>query len=427
LDSASGRDKPKSAARPSLRRFRLKNGSTLWVKERKHLPLGSIGAFFRGGFSRESPGRYGLTALMAKCLQKGTDRRNHEEFSREVESLAAHLDTALDKDFWSVTLDVLIPNFEKSFSLMLEALWEPSFSEEEVRKEKKLQLAAIQRLKDDPAEYALLESDMLTFAGTPYGHAPLGSVKTVGSLGAGDVRRWHRRHLSGPGMTWIAVGDFEAEALRDFLDSKLPRLPASARPGAVRTTPPITGSGRLDLNNDSRQANLVLGFRAPSFKSPEYFSFRVLNTLLNGMGGKLFVELREKKSLAYSVFAAHDAGAQGGIYQIYMGCAPAKVEEAERELLHLVESFARGGISASELERAKTYMIGLYQVGAQSNRSQVHSYARYELSGFGAEWMDRFPDQIRKVRLEEVRRVAGKYLGNPRRTWVRLGPMKRED
>src|SRR6185295_2143848 len=130
---AAGDQNEKSLSRGPLRKFKLKNGSILWVKERKGLPLVSLGAFLKGGFSAETKNQ-GITTLMTKCLLKGTKKRNHEEFSREVESLAAHLDPLMEKDYWGVTLDVLKTNFEKSFDLMLETLYEPLFAGVEVDK-----------------------------------------------------------------------------------------------------------------------------------------------------------------------------------------------------------------------------------------------------------------------------------------------------
>ncbi len=406
--------------------LRLENGSTLWAKRRTNLPLVSLGAFASGGFRKESPKNYGITTLMTKCLQKGTAHRGHEQFSHEIESYAAHLDPVMEKDYWGLQLDVLKPNFDKAFALMLESLYEPSFSKIEVEKEKKLQIAAIERLKDDPSEYALLESVLISFASTPYAHMPMGTVETVGQLSAEDIRAWHRNHLTRVPLTWVAVGDFEPRSLQEFLNSKLPPQSAKANEKLEAVKHPFK-SQSVTLPSDSQQANIVLGFKAPSFNSRGYFSFRVLNTLLNGMGGKLFIELREKKSLAYSVFAAHDAGALAGIYQIYIGCAPAKATEAKRELLKVLGSFAQGKITSQELQRAKTYMIGLYEVGFQSNRSQVSSYARYQMSGWGAPWVEKFPELIRKVRLQDVQDAARNYLGVPEKTWVFLTPPKTKE
>ena len=406
-----------------ITKLRLKNGDILWAKERKNLPLVSLGAFVKGGFPLETPGKYGMTTLMSKCLQKGTLRKNHEKFSKEIEGYAAHLDSVMEKDYWGMSLDVLQGNFEKSLDLMLEALYEPAFSNTEVEKEKKLQISALERLKDDPAEFALLQSDILTFAGTPYAHMPLGTVPSVFSLSEEDIRKWHRNHLLKSPVTWFAVGDFDANEIKHLLESRLTASGEGRRPKPFAVPPPLVAQ-TLRFENESQQANLVLGFRAPSFGSPDYFPFRVLNTLLNGMGGKLFIELREKKSLAYSVFASHEALAFGGTYQVYIGCAPDKAARAKEGLREVLRTVAQGKITTEELERAKTYMTGLYYVGFQSNHAQVHSYARYEMTGAGAPQVEKFPELIQKVNLEQVKRVARQYLEGQPETWVLLNPQK---
>ena len=421
LDSAVGPQLNSHHKGGPITKLRLKNGDILWAKERKNLPLVSLGAFVKGGFPLEVPGKYGMTTLMSKCLQKGTLRKNHEKFSKEIEGYAAHLDSVMEKDYWGMSLDVLQGNFEKSLDLMVEALYEPAFSALEVQKEKKLQISALERLKDDPAEFALLQSDILTFAGTPYAHMPLGTIPSLSALSAEDIRIWHRSHLSKSPLTWFAVGDFDANEIKHLLESRLPASGKGNRSKSFAAPPPLVPKV-LEFGNESQQANLVLGFRAPSFVSPDYFPFRVLNTLLNGMGGKLFIELREKKSLAYSVFASHEALAFGGTYQVYIGCAPDKAGKAKEELRRVLQSVALGKITAEELERAKTYMTGLYHVGFQSNHAQVHSYARYEMTGVGAPVVEEFPERIRKVTLEQVKKTAKKYLDGAPETWVLLAP-----
>lgn len=411
----------------SVQKLRLKNGSTLLIKGRHGLPLVSLGVFLKGGFFEETERKSGITNLMAKCLLKGTKTRDHAVYSREVEGLAAHLDSSMEKDYWGLTLDVLRPNFEKSLDLMIETLLEPAFSVREVEKEKKLQIAAIKRLKDDPSEKALLHSDVITFVGTPYAHMPMGTIESVSGISRKDVLEWHRRGLSSPNMIWVAIGDFDFKRLRELLDLKLGGLRSQKGQSSPGKTPPPPVPSTLEMENEGQQANMVMGFRAPSFGSPDYFPFRVLNTLLNGMGGRLFVELREKKSLAYSVYGSHDAGRIAGIYQVYIGCAPQKRADAKRELLRVLRSVSRDGISGEELDRAKTYMIGLYQVGLQANRSQVHSYARYEIAGPGAAWVEAFPELIRKVTTEDIHRVARRYLDTDQKTWVVLAPEKTKE
>ena len=235
--------------------------------------------------------------------------------------------------------------------------------------------------------------------------------------------KWHEKFIFAGEFTWVAVGDVNPIWLRNLLNQQFKKSRRTKRKSEkiTETNSPLQAKTLL-LESENQQAHLVLGFKAPAFHSKDYFPFRVLNTLLNGMGGRLFSELREKRSLAYSVFASHDAGKLGGIYQIYIGCAPEKIEQSKKEMIKVIHSVVAGSFSNIEIERAKTYMVGLYQVGLQSNRSQMHSYARYELTGFGAPWVERFPDLIHQITVQDIQRVANKYLDTESKTWVYLTP-----
>jgi zinc protease len=422
IEGKRGTLAPIKPKKDSLRRFELKNGSVLWLKQRRGLPIVSLGAFLKGGFCEEPAGRQGMTTLMIKSLLKGTTRKNHEQFAAELENLATNLEPMMEKDYWGLVLDTLTPNFRPSLDLMMEALGEPAFLEEEVAKEKKMQLTAIARMKDDPAEYAMLQSDLLTFAGTPYAHMPMGTPETVSGLSREALFNWHRRFTETQNLTWVAVGDLDADDLRERLESR------SALSRGLRASPiakPVLKplkSGRTELTTDYQQAQLVLGFRAPYLGSGEYCAFRILDMILNGMGGRLFVELREKKSLAYSVFGAYDAGKLAGIYQLYIGCAPSKIEEAKREMLKALDSLCKNPIPQDDIQRAQTYLAGLHLLRLQSNRSQMQSYARHELAGSGAHWIEDFPARLKKVTAAEIRTVARKYFESPNKTWVSMLP-----
>ncbi|HET9869156.1 MAG TPA: pitrilysin family protein, partial [bacterium] len=410
---------------PGLKRFTLSDGSTLLVKRRPQVPLVSFGAFFGGGFRDEKDAQAGVTSLMTKCLLKGTERLSYADLSRSVEGLAAHIDPVLEKDYWGLTGECLSGRLDETFALFRETLLSPAFRREEVAKEKQMQLAALRRLKDDPADYALLKSDVLTFAGTPYAHPPQGTSGSVSRLSRPEVLAWYGRFLASRNLTWVAVGDVEEERMRRLVEDAARGIPRGKRAPSPRPSGRGAALRSYREKNKGQQANLVLGFRAPHFSHPDYFAFRVMNTLLNGMGGRLFVELREKKSLAYSVYAAHEALAAAGIYQVYIGCAPEKQAQAREGLGRVLADLAAGPIPAEELERAKTYLVGLYQVGQQANRSQLATLARYEMEGLGAEVVQDFPQRVGRVSAGQVRRAAGKYLKMAEANWVVLEPRTR--
>jgi zinc protease len=427
LEKALTAAKPSRVTRPGknerLQRFKLSNGSKLLVRERHGVPLVSLGVYLKGGFRDEKEAQSGLTSLMTRVLLKGNEKRSYAEYSRAVESLAAHVDPVLEKDYWGVACEGLSTQLDPVFNLMMETFLTPAFSKEEVEKEKQMQLAALRRLKDDPSEYALLKSDVSTFAGTPYAHPPQGTAKSVARLSPQAVRGWYEKLRRASNMTWVAVGDVEPLVIKNRIEEALKNVPkgkSASRSGKQKLKSFKTKS--YFEKNNSQQSNLVLGFPAPHFKHPDYFTFRVMNTLLNGMGGRLFVELREKNSLAYSVFAAHEALEKAGIYQVYIGCAPEKQEMAKRELQKALTRLAQDPITPEELSRAKTYMIGLYQVGSQANRSQMNMMTRYELSGPGAEAVEEFPKRVEAVTAAAVKKVAAKYLKLNLSNWVVLSP-----
>jgi len=405
-----------------LRRFAIPGGGTLLVKERHGLPVVSLGVFFEGGFPDEGPRQFGLTTLMTKCLLKGSGSMDHARFAESLEVLAARLDTVAEKDYWGITLDVLAPQFDEALSLAAQSLTRPTFDPLEVRKERDLQRALIDRLSDDPGEYGLLRSDVLTFQGTPYAHTLLGEAKTVSRWDERVVRSWYRSRVGRKGLTVVAVGDVDPDALRKKLAEHFATLPPGPSAQARKRISPRFKAQESRETMDRRQSTVVLGLAAPAFEEKDYFTLRVVSALLNGMGARLFVELREKKSLAYSVFASHEALSRSGIFQAYIGCAPQKEAQAREGLLQVLRSLGEEKVSEKELDRAKTYITGLYQVGLQSNRSQMASLARYEMTGPGAEWVARYPDLIARVTAKDIQDVARRLFKTEAMTWVVLGP-----
>ncbi len=416
--------KPGKITSHGIERIELPGGYTVYLKMRPELPLVSLGLFFKGGFVNEGVKRQGLTHLLTRCLTKGTAKRGFQEFSTRVEGLAAHLDPFMEKDYWGVTLDCLDSRFAEAFPLMMESVLQPAFSREEVEKEKVMQIAALKRQKDDPGDYALLKSDLLTFRGTSYGHEPMGTVSSVKKFNEKNLAEWHQSFLNKKHLTWVAVGNFKKDELLKTLREQTQRFPGSkvAKTQAGKASNWLKGNFREMLK--SQQTHLVLGMRAPNYLSNDYIAFRVLNTLLGGMGGHLFAELRDKQSLAYSVHASHDAALQSGIFQIYIGCAPPKVQAAKKGLMKVLRDFAKQPSASVDLKRAKTYLIGLYKMNQQSNRSQVYSYGRYALSGMGLNQMDSLPQRVQGVTADQVQAAAKKYLLDPRQTWVEVGPEK---
>ena len=156
---------------------------------------------------------------------------------------------------------------------------------------------------------------------------------------------------------------------------------------------------------------MVVGFHAPGFGSEDRYAFEVLNSVLSGQGGRLFIELRDKKSLAYSVTSFYVPGMEGGYFGVYIGTAPEKEKEAFSAIGEQLE-LALGNVGEEELARAKNYIVGSFEVGLQKNSAQASMAAFDELYGIGYREYREYPGKILAVTAEDVKRVAKKYI-NP--------------
>jgi zinc protease len=151
-----------------------------------------------------------------------------------------------------------------------------------------------------------------------------------------------------------------------------------------------------------KQAVTFVGFTAPAMETPESFAMEVANGVLTGLGGRLFVELRDKRSLGYMTGSAYNSLHRGGVFFGYANPGAEGIDEAVRVILHELELITREPVSDEELSRAKEWLAGSHVMELQRNGAQAMAYGAYEALGFGWKAVDRLPDAIRAVTKEDV-------------------------
>jgi zinc protease len=158
------------------------------------------------------------------------------------------------------------------------------------------------------------------------------------------------------------------------------------------------------------QAHFVLGFLGVSYHHPDSYALTVLDAVLSGQGGRLFRELRDKESLAYALdFMAHP-NLDPGLIGVYMGTHPDKLKAAIEAVLRELKKVKDEGLTEEEVNRAKKYLIGNFEIGLQTNGAQANQMSLDELYGFGFDHYQKYPQEIQRVTREDVSRVAKKYL-----------------
>jgi zinc protease len=287
----------------------------------------------------------------------------------------------------------------------------PLFEEEELEKEKNVLLAEIQKNKDSMTDYPIDLFYQAIFPHHPYGLNSLGITEPVKKMNKTQVRGWYEKYFSANNMTLVAVGDFDSEKLKEevnksFGDFKKGETPASEIIEVKK------GERENILVEDRAKAQTAqsLGFITCSYQDEDLYPLKVLQAIASGGGGRFFNELREKRSLAYTVYGNNDSWGKAGVFYAYIATSPEKEEESREALVNEFLKFKTGGVDDQELATAKRYITGMYQILLETNSALVKQYAKAELLGGGIEGVEEYPKKINQVTKEQIRDVANKYF-----------------
>jgi len=383
----------------------------LLLKEERAVPLVAVRAVWPGGLRAESDENAGINMLLARLASKGTQKRGAEQVVREMEAMGGSLGGNSGRNSFGLRAELLSRHLEEGLDLFVEALAEPAFREEEVARERTLQLDELHAREDNPAGVAFLLFAETMYRRHPYRLDTLGTAESLRRMTTDQLAAYRSRTYPVSRTTLSVVGDVDPDRVSQLVRERLGRLPQVPGP---RIDPPqeepAAGPRAAVRKLDKAQAHLIIGFPGARLSDPLRWELEVLSAILAGQGGRLFLELRDKRSLAYSVTSFSVEGLDPGYFAAYIGCGPAKVREAlqgiRTELLRCRESPP----SAAELDRARSHLIGTHAIGLQRNSARAAIYAFDECYGLGADSSSRYAERIGAVGAADVLAAAQRVL-----------------
>jgi zinc protease len=197
----------------------------------------------------------------------------------------------------------------------------------------------------------------------------------------------------------------------------------SFSPPSVPEEPPLLEKREVRIPMEKRQVHMIIGFPCTTIFNPDRYPMEVLNTILSAQGGRLFVELRDRESLAYSLDSFFVAGLDTGYFGIYLATSPEKVKRAEDGIKRELRRIISDAPTDEEVEIAKGNIVGNFEIGLQGLSSQAMTMALHELYGLGFNEIKRYPEKILSVRRGDVLNVARKYIDIHRSVVVMVGPV----
>ena len=395
------------------KRVELANGMVLFLQEDHELPLINGSIRIRGGSRDQPANKAGMVSIYSEVWRTGgTKSKTGDQLDDLLEMKAARVETGGNADSTTIGWSSLKEDFDQVLPVVLDLLENPEFRQDKVELAKEQLGSLISRRNDDVEEIARRESIKLAYGpDSPYSR--IAEYATVDAITREDLINWHKRTVAPNNMILGVVGDFDSAAMERKLREAFSHLPKGQRFATApiqfrEPTPGIYFVQKEDVN----QSEIEMVYLGIQRSNPDYYALEVMNELFGGgFSSRLFSRIRSAQGLAYSVGggvgSAYD---HPGIARFAMGTksgtTAAGIEALKKEMTELVT----GGVQPEEVQRAKDAILNSFIFAFDSRAKVMAERMAYEFYGYPADFLERFRAGIEKVTVEDVNRVARKYI-----------------
>ncbi|WP_172300064.1 pitrilysin family protein [Pseudoruegeria sp. HB172150] len=386
-------------------------GITAWLVEEHSIPFTALEIRFKGGASLEEPGKRGAINLMTGLIEEGAADMNAQAFATAQETLAARFDFDVYDDSLSIGAKFLTENRDEAVALLKAALTEPRFDEDAVERVREQVLSGIRSDATDPDKIAGDAFNKMVYGDHPYATPLRGTVESVTALTRDDIVAAHRNVLTLDHIYVGAVGDIAAEELGLLLDELLGDLPAEGAPLPGMADLTIEG-GITVIPYDTPQSVAMFGQTGIERDDPDFFAAFVLDEILGGSGrtSRLMEEVREKRGLTYGIYTYLVDGDYADLLMGHVRSGNDRIADAIEVIQAEWTKISEEGVTADELEDAKTYLTGAYPLRFDGNGRIAGILVGMQLSDLPLDYIATRNDKVNAVTLDDIKRVAKRLI-----------------
>jgi zinc protease len=408
--------------RKQMEKITLSNGIRVLVRRNTAVPVAAIRTASLGGSRLDPTGSEGGFHLLGECLSKGTVERDVFAIAHTADRIGGHVGGYSGRNSYGVKAELLSKHLEEGVDLVCDLLLNSAMVEGEVDKSRNDTLSMLRRRKDSPASLAFRAFEKALYKDHPYGNDPLGTAEALKRIDGDTLRNLHRAALHPENLTVAVAGDVDPDNFARLLEERLcvQYAPTHLSVPAAAKAPTEDSLDRIALNIE--QAHVVVGCMTTTMYESDRIALSIVNSILSGMGGRLFRTLRDEQGLAYTVTSTTMEGIDRGYLAGYIATSPDNAEAARQGLLAEIARLAEGGSTDEEVEKAKNKLAGSYDMGFQENSLQAAHMALDEIYDMDYRRFATHAREILAVSRKRVERVAKKYLTGTNWVSVIAGP-----
>ncbi len=386
----------------------------------------TVGVWVGVGSRDEASSLAGASHYLEHLLFKGTRRRDALDISAAIDAVGGEMNAFTSKEYTCFYSRVLDADLPLAVDVVCDLVTSSVIRTADVESERGVILEEIAMHEDDPTDLVHDQFAQVLFGDGPLGRPVLGTVGSIESIGRNAVAGFYRRRYRPQDMVVSVAGNIDHATVVRLVRKAFKAagqldgdaVPSTPRTGARRAG----GHGVRVVRRPTEQANVVLGTPGLSRTDERRFTLGVLNAALGGgMSSRLFQEIREKRGLAYSVYSYNAQYADTGLFGVYAGCVPRKVDDVLALCRDELANVAAKGITHDELERGKGQLRGSLVLGLEDTGSRMSRIGKAELVHGEMLSVDEVIRRIDAVDIDEVGDLAAELLA-ARPTLAVVGP-----
>jgi len=363
----------------------------------------SVRAVWSGGGRFEDGPLAGASALIASLLPLGTRTKGAQPIQMALTEIAGTLEGFSSADALGLRGEFLASRWERGLELMVDVLRNPLFAEEDVEGERRVQLNQI-RLRDEaPSAFAQrLFREALYGPRHPYRHETLGTAESVSSLTRRRLLDHFRRYYPPHALTIAVVGAVSPARTAAKLQALFADVrPAPREPGQVAVMPDRTAPIEIVRVGAKTTGHVMLGYPGLSLRDPDRYALDVLADALSA-------------SRTADVTVAANESVEGGYFAMSMPVPPEAIDDTVANVRREIARVVEGGLAPGEIAKARDRLVGRRALAFERRAAVALSLSMHgAFSERGAAYR-RDADELAKVKVEDVLRVAKRVL-DPRR------------
>ena len=378
----------------------------------------SLGAWVEVGARDEGADINGISHLLEHMAFKGTQRRDAKAIAEEIENVGGHLNAYTTRELTAYYAKIMKEDMPLAVDIIADILQHSVMDSTELSREQDVIVQEINQSFDTPDDVVFDYFQETAFPDQALGRPVLGTADLVRAMTPDTLLGYIGKHYSATGMVFAAAGNLDHQRLVDLAEDAFDSLPEPTNGGHEQAR--YVG-GDSHQTRDLEQAHVLVGLEGMAFDDPDFYAASVMSTVLGGgMSSRLFQEIREKRGMAYAIYAYLQCYTDVGLFGVYAGTDKSQVEELVPLIFAQIKEIS-GGLLDTEIARARAQIKAGILMSLESTSSRSEQLARQMVVFKKPLSIEDTIAKVEAVDEDAIKRVAERLLASPP-TLTTLGP-----